>query len=77
MGRPNKVIKLNCCMIVVQRMFYGSFGTPNSMVTPISKFDPRKCQCQVKLGQIRTHLQIQNLLKNMPILFSFVSGIQK
>ena len=33
-------------------MFDGSFGTQNAMVTFIFIFDPRKGQCQVKLGQI-------------------------
>ena len=37
---------------VVRHMFYGSFGTHNSMVTFIFKFDHREGQLQVKLGQI-------------------------
>ena len=49
-------------MSVVRHMFYGSFGTQNSMVTFISKFDLRECQCQVKLGQFRLNFQIRNLL---------------
>ena len=43
-------------------MFYGPFGTQNSMVTFIFKFDPRKGQLQVKLGQIRSNFKIQNFL---------------
>ena len=43
-------------------MFYGSFGTQNSMVTFIFKFDPRKGQLHVKLGQIRSNFKIQDFL---------------
>ena len=37
----------------VRRMFYESFGTQNSLMTFIFKFDLRKGQFHVKLGQIR------------------------
>ena len=42
-------------MSVVRHMFYGSFGTQNSMVISISKFDPGKVNVrsdQVEKGQI-------------------------
>ena len=48
-------------MSVVRHMF-GTFGTPNLMVAIIFMFRPRKGQCQVKLGKIRSNFQIQNLL---------------
>ena len=60
--KSNKATKTKCCMIVMQHMFFGSFGTQNSMVTFISKFDQRKDQFQVKEGQIRSNVQIQNFL---------------
>ena len=43
-------------------MFNGSFGTQNLMMTLIFKFDPRKGQLEVKLGQIRSNSKIQNFL---------------
>ena len=43
--------------------FYVSFGTQNLMVTIIFKFDPRKGELPVKLGQIRLNFKIQNLQK--------------
>ena len=43
-------------------MFSGSFGTQNLMVPLIFKVDPNKGQLQVKLGQIKSNLKIQNLL---------------
>ena len=46
----------------MRHMLYGSFGTQNLMVTLIFKFDPRKGQLQVKLGQIRSNFKIQNFL---------------
>ena len=53
--RSNKVTKSKCCLSVLRPIFYGSFGMQNSMVTFIFKFDPRKRQLQVKLGQIRSN----------------------
>ena len=41
---------------------YGSFATQKTMLTLISKFDLRKCQFQVKLGQIWSDFKIQNSL---------------
>ena len=64
-------------MSVVRHMFNGFFGTQKTMVKSISKFEPRKGQVQVKLGQIRSNFKIQNFFKNMPILSSFVTGFQK
>ena len=43
-------------------MFYGSFGTHNSMVAFIFKFEPRKGQLHVKQGQITSNFKIQNFL---------------
>ena len=43
-------------------------------MTLIFKFDPRKGQLQVKLGQIS---KFKIFLQNMPILCRFVSGFQK
>ena len=43
-------------------------------VTFIFKFDPRKDQFQIKLGQIS---KFKFFLQNMPFLSSFVSGLQK
>ena len=63
-------------MSVVRHMFYGSFGTQNSMVTSISKFDPSKVQCQVKLGQISSNFQNQIfLIKTCPAV-QFCRSIQ-
>ena len=39
-----KVTKRKCCMRVMRHIFYGSFGTQNSMVAFICKFGPKKCQ---------------------------------
>ena len=59
-------------------MCYGSLGTQNSMVTLIFKYDWRKGQLQVKLGQIRSNFKNSKLsCKSMPILCSFVSVFQK
>ena len=55
-------------------MFYGSFGTYNSMVTLILTFDLSSGEIQVKEGQI---LKRKFFFKNIPILFNFVSGFQK
>ena len=49
-------------MAVVRHMFYGSFGTQNTMVAFIFGFDPRKGQYKVKLGQKRSNFQNQNFL---------------
>ena len=65
-------------MNVVRHMFYGSFGTQNSMVTFIFKFDLRKSHFHVKLDQIsnfknflqkHTYLVLQgsSLLQNFQI----------
>ena len=43
-------------------MFYGSFGTQNTAVACIFRFDPRKGQYNVKIGQIRSNFQSQNFL---------------
>ena len=60
-------------------MFYGSFGTKNSMVTFTFKFDTRKGQPQVQLGQKKVKFQNSKLFfkENIPIFCSFVSGFQK
>ena len=47
---------------VVRHMFYGSFGTRNSMVTLIFKIDQRKGQLQVKLSQIRSNFKLQSFI---------------
>ena len=60
--RSNKVTKSQCCLSVVRHKFYGSFWTQNSMVTLIFKFDQRKGQLQVKLGQIRSNFKLQNFI---------------
>ena len=59
-------------MSVVRHMLYESFGTQKTMVTFISKFDPRKDHFEVKLGQ-----NSKFSYKIMLILSSFVSGFQK
>ena len=41
-------------------MYYGSFGTQNSMVTFIFKLHPRKGQLHVKIGYIMSNFKIQN-----------------
>ena len=42
------------------------------------KLGPRKCLCQIKLGQIRSDFKTQKFSYNvMPILSSFASGSQK
>ena len=45
-------------------MFYGSFGAQNTMVAFISKFDPRKGEYEVKLGQKRSNFENKKLLKH-------------
>ena len=49
-------------MTVVRHMFYGSYGTQNTMVAFIIRFGPRKGQYKVKLGQIRSDFQNQHFL---------------
>ena len=41
-----------CCASHVS-WFHGSFGTQKTMVTFISKFDPKKGQFQAKLGKFQ------------------------
>ena len=50
-------------MSIVRLMFYESFGTQNWMLTFVCKFDPRKGQCQVRLGQIKSNFQVLNFTK--------------
>ena len=57
-------------------MFY-VFLTQNSMVTFIFKFDPRKSQLQVKLGQIRSNFKIQIFLHEYAYLVQFWLRIPK
>ena len=54
-----------CCMIVVQHMFYESFGTQNLVVAFILKFGLRKGQFQFKLDQIKSNVQIHFFYKNI------------
>ena len=56
--RSNRVTRSKCCMSILCTCFDRLFVTQNSMVTFISKFGPRKGQCQVKLGQIGSNFQI-------------------
>ena len=44
-------------------MFHGSFGTQNSMVTFIFKFDLEKGQLQVQLGQIKSNFKTKTFVK--------------
>ena len=60
--RSDKVTKTKYCSSIVRHMFYGSFGTQNSMLTCTIKFDLRKGQLQVKLGQIKSNFKIRNCL---------------
>ena len=55
-------------------MFYGSFGTYNSIVTIIFIFDQRSCQVQVKKVKFRNW---KKYFLNILILSSFVSWFQK
>ena len=75
--RSNKVTELKCCTSAVRLMCHWSFGTQNSMVTSISKFDSRKGQCQVELGQIRSSFQIPNLLTKNAYPVQFCLRIPK
>ena len=47
-----------CCVTHVLWVIWAQ----NSLVASISKFDPRKRQCNVKLGQTRPNFETQNLL---------------
>ena len=58
-------------------MFYGSFGTQNSMVTFIFEFDPRKGHLQVKLGQIRSNFKNYNLLTKICLCCAVLSQHSK
>ena len=75
--RSSKVNIRKCCMSVVQHMFYGSFGTQNTMVAFSFRFDPRKGEYKVKLGQKGSNFQNKKYSKNMLIVSSFVSEFQK
>ena len=74
--RSNKVAKSKYSLSVVWHMFYGSFGTQNSM-TFIFKFDPRKGQFQVKLGQIWSNFKIPFFLQKFACLVQFCLRIKK
>ena len=52
-------------------MFYGT------IVTFIFKFDPRKGQLQVKLGQIRSNFKIQNFLFKICLSCAVLSEFSK
>ena len=54
-------------------MFYGLSGTQKSIVTLISKFDPRKGQIQVKLGQIGSNFRIQSFLTKTYLSYPVLS----
>ena len=56
---------------------YGSFGTQNLMVTLIFKFDPRKGQAQVKLGQIRPNFKIHIFKRKYAFLVQICLRIPK
>ena len=58
-------------------MVYYSFGTQNSMVTFVFKFDPTKDQLQVKLGQIRSNFRIHFFLQKCTYLAQFCLRIPK
>ena len=58
-------------------MFYRSFGTQNSIVTFIFKFDQRKSQLQVKLGQIRSNFKIKNFLTKIYLYCAVLSQDSK
>ena len=58
-------------------MFYRSFGTQNLMVTLIFKFDARKGQLQLKLGQIRSDFKIQNFVQKYAYLVQISLRISK
>ena len=64
-------------MSVVRHMFNGSFGTQNTMVAFSFRFDQRKGQYNVKLGQKVKFSKSIFSSKNMLIMSSFVSGFQK
>ena len=54
-----------------------SFGTQNSIVTFIFKFDPRKGQLKVKLGQTRSNFKIQNFFSKYAYLGQFCLRVPK
>ena len=58
-------------------MFYGSFGTQNSMVAFVFKFDPMKGQLQVKLCQIRSNFKIQNVFPQICLSYAVLSQDSK
>ena len=67
-------------MSVVRHMFYGWLEMQKSMVTFISKFDPRKGHFQVKLGQIskfkillQKHAQFFLIIPKMCFIFMYVN----
>ena len=49
----------------------------NLKVALIFSFDPRKGQCQVKLGQKSQVFKFKLFFQNMPFLSGFASGFQK
>ena len=61
----------------MRHMFYRSFGTQNSMVTYIFKFELRKSQSQFKLSQIKSNFQIQNCLTETCLCCSVLSKHSK
>ena len=58
-------------------MFYGSFGTQNSLVTVIFKFYQRKGQIPVKLDQIWSNFKIQNFLTQVCLSCAVLSQDSK
>ena len=64
----------------MRHIFYRSFGTQNLMVTFIFKFEPRKGQLQVKLGQIRSNFKIQHFTTKICLscaVLPKLSGLKK
>ena len=45
-------------MSVLRHMYYGAILNAETMVALISRFEPRKSQFQVKLGQLLSKFQI-------------------
>ena len=64
-------------MTSVRHMFYRLFGTQNTMVAFISRFDPRKGQYKVKPGQTRSNLQNQNFLPKSCLFYPVLSQDSK
>ena len=58
-------------------MFCRSFGTHNTVGAFILRFNPKKGQYMVKLGEIRPNFYNQFFPLKMPNLSSFVSVFQK